>query len=220
MKKTVYIIRGPSGCGKSTYIRNTLPPAEVVSADNFFLHPLPHQSADVMPESLYPLTFKEGYWFEYRFNPAKLGEAHAWCFTEYLKALAEKNGYNDNANPNIVVDNTNTHLWEFEHYVVAAEAMGYEVKVVAFRAETVEAINLCAQRNKHRVPIEVVAKMAYEYEPYPGEEYVPIYGTREDAAMFLLKQLLNDLPSNRDWLDPNLEKAVQEFLKGERNELP
>jgi hypothetical protein len=36
----------------------------------------------------------------------------------------------------------------------------------------------------------------------------------ENAALkSVLKNILNDLPVNRDWLDPNLERIAKEFLK-------
>jgi len=36
----------------------------------------------------------------------------------------------------------------------------------------------------------------------------------ENAALkCVLKNILKDLPVNRDWLDPNLERIAKEFLK-------
>jgi hypothetical protein len=34
-----------------------------------------------------------------------------------------------------------------------------------------------------------------------------------DEAEFVLKQIIDSLPSRRDWLDPDIEKAAKELLK-------
>lgn len=33
------------------------------------------------------------------------------------------------------------------------------------------------------------------------------------VLLFCLKSIINDLPTNRDWLDPALEKASREIIK-------
>jgi hypothetical protein len=35
------------------------------------------------------------------------------------------------------------------------------------------------------------------------------------ALESILRRIINDLPTNRDWLDPELEKAARDILKGE-----
>jgi predicted kinase len=206
MTKKVTIMRAPSGGGKGTYIKANLLPATVVSADDYFMveTDLPHPAAT--PDN--PIRLKE-----YRFNPALIGLAHNDCFNRFLKALAA-------GDEHIIVDNTNTHLWEFQNYIVAAEMMGYEVQVIALRAFSVDDIIMCAQRNAHRTPIEVVAKMAYEFEPYEGETTIPLSRGEEQSKTerekwleFLIHRVLNDLPMSRDWLDPQIEKAMRSIKK-------
>ena len=34
------------------------------------------------------------------------------------------------------------------------------------------------------------------------------------ALESILRQIINDLPTKRDWLDPELEKAARDILKG------
>ena len=34
------------------------------------------------------------------------------------------------------------------------------------------------------------------------------------ALESILRRIINDLPTNRDWLDPELEKAAMDILKG------
>lgn len=143
--KTVTIMRGPSGSGKSGFIKSNRKGAFVVSADHYFM--------------------KIG---KYECDPTKLALAHASCFSNFARALSVEK-------PDVVVDNTNIHLWEMEKYILTAELAGYEVKVIAFKPFTIKDIKMCALRNSHGVPIEVVAKMCYEYEDYPGETIYPIF---------------------------------------------
>lgn len=37
-------------------------------------------------------------------------------------------------------------------------------------------------------------------------------GERLDLALYLLNQIMQDMPQNRDWLDPNIERATKELL--------
>jgi len=34
-----------------------------------------------------------------------------------------------------------------------------------------------------------------------------------DESLLLLKAIINDLPENRDWLNPDIERAAKELLK-------
>ena len=154
MTKRVTIMRGPSGSGKGTFVREKMWHADVVSADDFFMVPVEGEDGETVK-------------YEYRFDPYKIALAHTDCFHRFLKCL--ENGVED-----IVVDNTNIHLWEFQNYITAAEMMGYEVQVKAFLPTLIEDITICAKRNAHGTPIEVVARMCYEFEKYPNEEYMPI----------------------------------------------
>ena len=158
--KTVIVMRGPSGSGKGSWLKENAPDAYVVSADNYFLVPCGTAVSD-------KAVIHNGRPHEYVFDPSKIALAHSWCMSEFLKALKEDR-------PLIAIDNTNTHLWEFSNYLLAADLACYMTRVVSLRALTVDDINLCARRNQHGTPIEVVAKMSYEYEPYEGEEYQQI----------------------------------------------
>jgi predicted kinase len=149
--KQVTIMRGPSGAGKGAWIvDNTPASAQVISADMFFM------------KEVEPLKF------EYQFDPYKLSEAHAWCMSVFLKLLKNTES--------IIVDNTNIKHWQFENYVLAAQLAGYDVRVVSITGFTIEDIKLCAKRNVHGTPLDVVAKMFLEFEPYEDEEIVLIGG--------------------------------------------
>ena len=134
MSKRVIIMRGISGSGKSTYTRFHLPGAHVCSADQFFIDP-------------------QGV---YQFDARKLGEAHRWCYRNFLTALV-------NEWDPIVVDNTNTQLFEFYGYVQLAWAYDYKVEVI--RMDT--PVEVAAARNLHGVPPAGVKAMQDRFQSIP-----------------------------------------------------
>ena len=145
--KKVLILRGVPGSGKSRYAHKAVEgvdPNRICSADQYF-----EQGG--------------GYYFD----PLKLPEAHGFCFGRFLEALQD--GY-----PLIVVDNTNTHHWEYVNYEKAARLVGYKIEFVEFRAFTVDAIRLCFDRNQHGVPRDIIAKMAVNFEPDNRAKIIPV----------------------------------------------
>lgn len=124
MKRTVWILRGTSGSGKNFVAdKLDLPNKVVVSADDYF-------------------TDQEG---NYNFDGTKLGNAHLRCKSRFLDALC---------NPevtNIIVNNTNTQVKEFNFYKSKAEQIGADVifLVVEKRHDG---------ENSHGVPIEAIDK--------------------------------------------------------------
>lgn len=160
------ILRGPSGCGKSSFSRKLKDGFEkagstvvIVSADDFFEKEVPWQ----LPS--------EGTRTEYQFDPTKLPEAHQTAFGKFLAALKGKVDV-------VIADNTFTRIWEVENYIRAAELAGYPVEVYEFRLTTIDELRVCAQRNVHRVPFDVVARMATSFEPWPGARSVKIGGSK------------------------------------------
>lgn len=124
--KRVIILSGPSGVGKSTYIKSFLDPLvphKIASADDFF--------------SLGRL--------DYKFDPMKLGEAHAYCFRVFIEAVQAKVDC-------VYVDNTNTSVTEIAPYVLGAEAYGYTPSIVTLRPRQTH-IHDIAARNTHGVPL-------------------------------------------------------------------
>ena len=134
--KTVVIMRGTSGSGKSTYISKHLAGALVCSADHFF-----HKD--------------DG---SYEFDVRKLGAAHEACKRKFKKALKQ-------GEPLVVVDNTNTKMWEMKPYIMAARHAGYELEFV--RMDT--PVEVAAARNVHGVPQEAVQKMADRMQELPDD---------------------------------------------------
>lgn len=131
MTKKLKIMRGISGSGKSTYTRKNFPGALVCSADQEFIGP-------------------DGV---YIFDPKKLGEAHLGCWRKTHEALMRGEEL-------VVVDNTNTQLWEMSPYVQMGNALGYEVEII--RMDT--PAHVAAARNVHGVPADKVRAMADRFQ--------------------------------------------------------
>jgi predicted kinase len=89
----------------------------------------------------------------YRYDRTKQGLAHVVCqrTCEYWMQKC--------FSP-VIVDNTNTKKSAFQPYVSLAERYGYEVEFVEIKCET----RIAAARNQHGVPVDVVEKMAMEWE--------------------------------------------------------
>ena len=135
----VIITQGPSGSGKSTYIKNNYPNAKVFSADHCFM------IAD-----------------KYCFDPTKLGEAHKTCLRKFTNEIIKLVSASNTLFPMLesdsvlVVDNTNTQLWEMSPYIQIAAAYGFSVEVIRCKCDTAKA----AARNTHGVPAKAVEAMA------------------------------------------------------------
>ncbi len=129
------ILRGISGSGKSTYADNVLTEG--------------NESTTVIV-SADDHFMKDG---EYVFNPAELPEAHRRCFMncdDYLDA-----GWD------VIVDNTNTSLWEISPYMMLAQKHRAEVEIHHVLADP----EVAAARNTHGVPEASVEAMAERMEP-------------------------------------------------------
>lgn len=120
MNKNVVILRGVSGSGKTSVAENLLKMNAVVcTADDFFYN-------------------DEG---EYNFDPTQLKDAHAYCRDAFDLAIAEEV-------ETVVVANTNTSDWEWEHYEKKAKDNGYHVYFLVIE-------NRHGNGDLHGVPEEV-----------------------------------------------------------------
>lgn len=140
----VVILRGVPGSGKSTFgreiaaickMRQAAARCEIVSADRFFVGP-------------------RGYVFDVK----SIGKAHDGCKHQFEDAL-RKNGTNI-----VVVDNTHTQLWEYEHYVDRARSNGCRVEVLEMRCADLTTCIRMAKRNSHGVPVPKVIQMYLRWE--------------------------------------------------------
>ncbi len=133
--KTLIMVRGISGCGKTALARQLALGGRrsLLDTDTFFLD-------------------EAG---EYRFDPSKLPEAHAWCQDQ--AELAMKVGLH------VIVHNTFTQRWEMEPYILMADEHGYRVTVVSLYDGGCTDEEL-AERNSHGVPLEGISRMRERYE--------------------------------------------------------
>jgi tRNA uridine 5-carbamoylmethylation protein Kti12 len=159
MKNMVVIVRGLPGSGKSRLAKALVSKvgngmnAVVCSADDYFNTPR-----------------------GYEFNPAKLPEAHSACLTNFICAL-------NRGVPVVILDNTNTHRWEYLNYEGIALLKGYDVKIVEFQAKTIHEVRLCIRRNSHGVPPAVIANMAVEFESDDRAIQYPIEGSVDFSGL-------------------------------------
>lgn len=123
--KELFLLRGIPGSGKSTLAKSL--GGKHFEADMFFV--------------------RDG---EYRFDAAKLKEAHEWC-------RSSVGGLMINGEPRLVVSNTFTQEWEMKSYYELAERYGYRVYslIVENRHDGV---------NEHRVPEEKLEQMKNRFE--------------------------------------------------------
>jgi len=139
----IVILRGHSGSGKSTYAKklcNLLPENKksvICSADNYFI--------------------KDG---EYKFDYQKLNEAHAYCFAKFYVAVEQRCDL-------IIVDNTNTRLFEISPYIMFArikETPADLIEVITLSCS----VSLAADRNIHGVPRGSIENMKKRFERLPS----------------------------------------------------
>lgn len=141
-KKVCYIVRGLPGSGKSLGA-NQLSCTHMVSADFYFMRGM-----------------------EYKFDPTKIGEAHAQCKRNFIYAITENM---ESAFGSIVVDNTNTTVLEMAPYVEIAMAFGYDVKIVEFQCS----VETSMKRNTHGVPESAIRYMAQNLQTYDAPPWWP-----------------------------------------------
>lgn len=165
--KTFVAMRGPSGVGKTTVIKRDYPEAFVVSTDNFFMVEVEDKGRMIVDGD----ESRFGTKLEYQFDATKLGEAHSWCQQQFLKAII-------NRKSTIVLDNTNTNVWEFQNYVTIAEMHGYHVVLHEVVPDTLDDLRDLVARNEHGTPPEIVCRMALGLATYDGDSDVTIKNER------------------------------------------
>ena len=149
---TMFILRGPSGSGKSTEAKKLVekyPQAVVCSTDNYFI---------------------DHYTGEYFFDGAKIKQYHQKN-KETVELFCTLNIYD------IIVDNTNTQMWEYQSYINLANKYNYQVIVVEPTNDlwnthkvgmTNEELEHLAQklfeRNVHGVSKDVIFKQLKRWE--------------------------------------------------------
>lgn len=137
--KTLVIVRGLPGSGKSTWAKQRLDDLSKNGVKAV------HLEADMFFD-------RDG---EYKWDPKKLRDAHAWCQASAAKALSSV--------PVVIVSNTFSRIWEMSPYLEMAEWLGAEVEV----------IKACGEfGNIHAVPEKSIEQMRTRWQDYPGERRV------------------------------------------------
>lgn len=132
--KTLYIIRALPGAGKSTLAAMLGPKENVFSTDDYFM--------------------KDG---KYLFDGSKIGKAHAWNQARVKAAI--QSGLDP-----IIVDNTNTQLWEAKPYVQMAVDAGYDIQVVEPNTPWRFDLDELEKRNVHGVSKDILKRMLDRWE--------------------------------------------------------
>lgn len=132
MMSTLFLIRGLPGSGKSTLART------IVAGYDFNIG---HYEADMF--------FGTG--SEYKFNAAKLREAHEWCQQQTRHDLE--------FGMSVIVSNTFTQLWEMEPYLAMAAEFCVPVQIIECKGQWESA---------HGVPADKIEAMRARWETYPA----------------------------------------------------
>lgn len=119
----------------------------------FLLRGLPGSGKSTLAKSLGGMHMEADKYFmdgdEYKFDPSKLKEAHAWCQNAVKVWMT-------NSVPKIVVSNTFTQEWEMERYYELAKENGYRVYSLVVE-------NRHGGENVHNVPKEKIEEMARRF---------------------------------------------------------
>lgn len=123
--KELFLLRGLPGAGKSTLAKSL--GGVHAEADKYFMD--------------------KG---EYKFDPSKTRDAHAWCQNIVAAAMITEQS-------RIVVSNTFTQEWEMDHYFELAKEYGYRVYSLIVE-------NRHDGKNQHGVPEEKLIQMKQRFE--------------------------------------------------------
>jgi predicted kinase len=122
--KELFLLRGLPGAGKTTLAKSL--GGMQIEADKYFM------DGD-----------------EYKFDPSKLKEAHAWCQNAVRVWMKSQD--------KIIVSNTFTQEWEMQPYFDLAEKYGYRVYSLIVE-------NRHGGINEHGVPEEKLVQMKNRFE--------------------------------------------------------
>ncbi|CAG2187100.1 N4BP2 [Mytilus edulis] len=122
------ILRGLPGSGKSTLARELKENGEIFSADDYFMN------GDV-----------------YCYDQRKLTDAHDHCRRRALEAVRK------NVSP-VIIDNTNTQVWEMCPYVDIAKSVTPEYEIEILEPSTPW------RKSDHAVPYESIKRMLDRYQ--------------------------------------------------------
>lgn len=162
---TVYILRGLPGSGKSTL-------AHCIKRQVKELDTSCGEKAKVF------IASADNYWIQedgsYKFDANLVPQNHHWCLRNFITACTLK----DTA---IILDNTNTSVVEFSHYVKIAQAYNYKVVIVNIVCSTQTSIN----RNTHDVPEKTIKNMKERFD-YCSVNSLEAFAKKHDITVFTI----------------------------------
>lgn len=144
----VIIMRGLPGSGKSTWVKHCVQH-----------HQHMHKTATVHSADR-AHTLSDG---TYKFDPKNVAKAHNDCLREYLLSVDPHSCINRFIIPEqqktscVIVDNTNTEVWEIAPYHRLAEMFNHEVSIIRVECSLQTAIG----RGIHNVPIKTMLSMQH-----------------------------------------------------------
>jgi predicted kinase len=126
----------------------------------FLLRGLPGAGKSTLAKTIGGVHFEADMYFldensEYKFDPSKLREAHAWCQGSVSAAMILN--HTSGENEKIVVSNTFTQEWEMDAYYKLAEEWGYTVFSLIVE-------NRHNGKNSHGVPEDKLQMMKDRFE--------------------------------------------------------
>lgn len=162
------LMRGLPGSGKSTVAKQII---DATVKENYNNH--------IFSTDDYFMT-RNGY----RFVRDNLNDAHLWNQKRVKQELLK------GTSP-VIVDNTNTQIWEMQVNVINASENGYILHVVESQSSWAFNPNKLASKNSHGVPLDHITNMLHRYEKgltpaclfnfykcvYPPDKRPPIYRT-------------------------------------------
>ncbi|KAF8795477.1 NEDD4-binding protein 2-like 1 like protein [Argiope bruennichi] len=183
--RILIILRGLPGSGKSTLAKKLKSSGVVFSTDDYF--------------------YKHG---KYAFDPSVLDEAHYWNQNRAREALL--NGITP-----VVIDNTNTEVWEMLPYVKMGKKFNYEIVILEPNTPWKFKPKELAFRNKHGVHKEKITKMLARYQHNITLDHFdtassssitedPVSNPKKAVDNFNLMPVVNDI--NEDMKIDNLEE--------------
>ncbi|XP_014203910.1 uncharacterized protein LOC106636130 [Copidosoma floridanum] len=139
--KVLILLRGVPGSGKSYLARSIIDQtpdttynSHVFSADDYFL--------------------RSGV---YKYDPKQLREAHQYCQRNACQAMRE-------GRSPVLIDNTNTEVWEMEPYAAAGVEYGYIVEILEPQTPWARKVHELEKKNTHNVPRSKIQVMLNRYE--------------------------------------------------------
>ncbi len=140
--KVMVIMRGAPGSGKSHLAKEII---DATTGDEYYNH----------------IFSSDDFFYDqrgnYQFSTYRLGEVH-----ESNKKRVEH--YASSGWSPIIVDNTNTKVWEMQNYFVIAVRFGYLIHIVEPNTTWSQSAGKLAMKNSHGVPKESIERMLIGYE--------------------------------------------------------